>query len=156
MHTDGVGPGVLQAGKPGVVIRWLALHLNRQIDRRFYRRHALGQNRRAPVRRTRRARGHDHVLNTIQFNGGFRDFRQLLRRFALNRAPGTQRLTNRTELACLAPALIADAGLQHRGRQYIAAMQSGYLLIRNSVRRAQTVKRRITGKGHIRQRNQSF
>ena len=54
-------------------------------------------------------------------------------RLALDGAAGGERLADGAELAGLGAALVADAGLQNRRRQHVAAVQRGDLGIGNAV-----------------------
>ena len=58
-------------------------------------------------------------------------------------------------LQLLAAALVADAGLQHRGRQHVRAMQRGDMRVRHAVERLHAVKARRFGKADIGDRNRA-
>src|SRR5271170_3763749 len=90
----------------------------------------------------RRASGHHQVFDAVEFDGGFRHFRQLRGRLALEGASGRERLADRAELAGLGAALIADVGLQDGGGEHVAAVQDGDLGIGYAVRRLQVIESR--------------
>ena len=78
------------------------------------------------------------------------DLGELLRRFALDRSARRKRLSDGTELTSLGAALVANAALQHRGRQHVAAVQHRDLPIGNAVGGAEVVKARPHRKAHAR------
>ena len=127
-------PAFLHASEPGVVVGRLALALDRQRDGGLHRRGALGQDRGTAVVAGRRARGHHHVGDAVELDGGLGDLGELRRRLALDGAAGGERLADGAELAGLGAALIADAGLQHRGGEHVAAVQHRDLPIGDAVR----------------------
>ena len=143
VHPQRIDAGVAHARKPRIVVRWLALALDRQGHRRLDRERALAQDGGATVGGVRRAGGHHHMLHIVQQHGRAGHFGQLFRRLAQDGAAGRQRLPDRAELARLAPALIADAALQHRGGQHVLAVQRGDLRIRHAVERLHLVKARL-------------
>ena len=142
MHAERIDAGVAQPREPDVVVGRLALPLDRQIDRRLDRARALGEDRGAAVAAGRRAGRHHHVPDAVELDGGLRDLGELRRGLALDGAAGGERLADGAELAGLRAALIADAGLQHRRREHVAAVQHGDLPIGDAVRGLQLVEAR--------------
>ena len=135
VHAQRVYTGVVHAGEPGVVVGRLALALDRQVHSGFDGSGAFGQDGGAAVVAGRGAGGQNHVLDAVQFDRGLGDLGELGGGFALDRAAGGERLADGAELAGLGAALVADAGLQHRRRQHVAAVQDGDLRVRDAVRR---------------------
>ena len=62
-------------------------------------------------------------FDAVELDRGLRDLGELRGRLALDGAAGRERLADGAELAGLGSALIADAGLQHGGREHVAAVQ---------------------------------
>jgi hypothetical protein len=118
-------------------------------DRGLDRRCALGQDRRAAVGAGRRAGGHHHVFDAVELDRRLGDFGELGRRLALDRTAGGERLADGAELAGLGPALIADARLQYRRRQHVAAVQDRDLRIGNSVRGLERIEFRLGGESRL-------
>ena len=142
MHAETVDAGACEAFEPSVVVGRLALRLDRQIDGGFHGRRALAQDRRAAIAARRRAGGHHHVLDAVELDRRARDFGELSGRLALDGPARRERLADGAELAGLRAALVADAGLQDRGREDVAAVQRRDVGIRNAVLGLQIVEPR--------------
>ena len=140
MHAERVYTGVVHAGEPGVVVGWFALALDRQVDGGFDGPGAFGQDGGASVVAGRGAGGQNHVLDAVQFDRGLGDVGELGGGFAFDGAAGGERLADGAELAGFGAALVADAGLQHGGRQHVAAVQDGDFRVWDAVFRGQVVE----------------
>ena len=73
------------------------------------------------------------MFDAVELDGGSRDLGELRRGLVRDRAAGGERLADGAELAGFRSALIADAGLQDGGREHVAAMQDGDLMIRHAL-----------------------
>ena len=140
MHPECVYTSVIHAGEPGVIVGWLALALDGQVDGGFDGPGAFGENGGASVVARWGAGSHHHVLDAIQFDRGFGDGGELGGGFALDRAAGGEGLADGAELAGFGSALIADAGLQHCGGQHVPTVQNGDFRIRDAVFGGQVVE----------------
>jgi hypothetical protein len=149
MHPERIGAGGAKAREPGVAVGRLALYLDRQIDRRFHRGGALGQNGRAAILSRWGAGGHHHVLDAVEFDGGFGHFGKLRRRLSLDRAASGERLADRAELAGLGAALISNTGLENCSGEHVASMQNGDLRIGYAVGSLQRVESRSLRKRRL-------
>ena len=101
MHAERVDAGIAHAREPDVVVRRLALALDRQIDRGFDADRALAQDLRAAIAAGRRACRHHHMRDAVEFDRGLRDFAELLRASCARwcgrpRATGRWRRTGRS------------------------------------------------------------
>ena len=148
MQAERIDARRLQPGEPAVVIGRLALGLDRQVHRRLHREGALAEHGRPSVGGVGRARGHHHVLDAVEEHGGAGDLRELLRRLVGDGSPGRERLSDGAELAGLGAALVADAGLQHRGGEHVAPVQHGDLRIGHPVEGLEPVEPGLARKRH--------
>ncbi len=140
MHPERVYTSVIHAGEPGVIVGWLALALNGQVDGGFDCPGTFGENRGASVVARWGAGSKNHVLDAIQFDRGFGDGGELGRGLALDRPAGGEGLADGAELAGFGSALIADASLQHRGGQHVPPVQDSDFRIRDAVLGGQVVE----------------
>src|ERR1700689_3900555 len=83
--------------------------------------------------------------DAVEFDRRARDFGKLSGRLALDGPASRKRLADGTELAGLRAALVADAGLQDRGPQDVAAVQRRNMRIRDAVLSLQIVEARSLG-----------
>ncbi len=123
--------------------------MNGQVDGPLHAGGALAQDFRPAIAARRRPRGHHHVGDAVELDRRLRHLAKLLRRFAFDGAAGRQGLADGAELASLGPALIADAGLQDRRRQHVAAVQGRDLRVGDAVRRRELVEARAQAKFHF-------
>src|ERR1700733_473155 len=101
MHAERIDPGVLHSLKPDVVVRRLALSLDREIDRGFDAQRAFAQDFGAAVAARRRSGCHHHMGDAIELDGRAGHFAELLRRLAFNGTAGGEGLTDGAEVAGL-------------------------------------------------------
>ena len=154
VHAERVDAGRAHALEPAVVVGRLALALHRQVDRRLDREGAVGA---APPRRGRRACGVPVVMTMCLTPSSSTAARatsaSCCGRLVRDRAAGRERLADRAELARLAAALVADAGLQHGRGEHVGAVQRGDVRVGHAVECLQRVEARLLREGDRRDRD---